>query len=303
MVHTSQDPPGTAVELRLLSALVTVADEASVSAAAARLRVAQPSLSRQLRLLERRLGLPLFERSGRRLRVTTAAQPVVDAARRALAAADDVVRTAHRAADGRVGRLAIAVLPSCSPVLLVDALAAFRGQHPQVETSIVELTDSEQHRALREGRIDVGLALIEPPPHDLPHQVLLREQVCLVVPSQHRLATAGRARLEDLTGEQLIFFSRADQPVGRRWLTDQLRAAGVPTEPQQATLTNIVATVAAGLAVTVMLQSFESILRPPGVRFIPLDDLAIDLIMAWRPGPEPAVVRAFRREITRLCAD
>src|SRR5688500_4164690 len=102
-VHTSQEAPGAGVELRLLRALVAVAEESSVSAAAARLRVAQPSLSRQLRLLERRLGLPLFERSGRRLRVTAAAEPVVAAARQALATADEVVRVARRAADGRTG--------------------------------------------------------------------------------------------------------------------------------------------------------------------------------------------------------
>lgn len=298
-MHTSSETPGTRVELRLLTALVAVADEASVSAAADRLHIAQPSLSRQLRLLERQLGLPLFERRGRRLRVHVAAEPVVDTARRTLAAADDVVRTAQRAADGRIGRLAIATLPSCSPVLLVEALAAFRRRHPGVETSVVELVDAEQHRALREGRIDVALALIEPPPDDLPHQVLAREQVCLVIPDQHRLAAAGRARLEDLAGEHLVFFSRADQPIGYRWLCDRLRAAGVPTEPQESTLTNTVATVAAGLAVTVMLRSFETILRPPGVRFVPLDDLTIELIMSWSAGPETSTVRAFRRAITR----
>src|SRR5205823_73605 len=139
MVHTS-----TGVELRLLHALVAVADESSVSAAAERLRIAQPSLSRQLRLLERRLGLALFERDGRRLRVAPVAAPVVDAARRAIASADDVVRAAQRAADGRTGRLAITVQPGCSPLLFMNALGAFRRAHPHVETSMVELPDDEQ---------------------------------------------------------------------------------------------------------------------------------------------------------------
>jgi DNA-binding transcriptional LysR family regulator len=84
-VNKPSTASGTGVELRLLAALVAVADEWSVSAAAVRLHVAQPSLSRQLRTLERRLGLTLFERSGRRLQVTAAGEQVVTAARRALA--------------------------------------------------------------------------------------------------------------------------------------------------------------------------------------------------------------------------
>jgi LysR family transcriptional regulator, benzoate and cis,cis-muconate-responsive activator of ben and cat genes len=286
------------MELRLLRALVAVAEESSVSAAAARLRVAQPSLSRQLRLLERRLGLRLFERSGRRLRVTAAAEPVVEAARQALATADEVVRVAHRAADGRTGRLAIAVRTGSSPLLLMDVLAAFRRRHPDVETSITELTDDQLHHGLREGRLDVALVRIAAP-DDLPHQVLMKEPLRLVVPSHHRLAGAERARIGDLAGERVVFYGRSVQPVAHDWLTLQLRAAGLSTVLQEATLPNILATVAAGLAVSVLVSAYESILRPPGIRFVPLDGLTVDLIMVWGTGPESPALRAFRHEIQR----
>jgi DNA-binding transcriptional LysR family regulator len=295
-VHISQEAPGAGVELRLLQALVAVAEESSVSAAAARLRVAQPSLSRQLRLLERRLGLPLFERFGRRLRVTATAEPVVAAARQALATADEVVRAAHRAADGRTGRLAIAVRTGSSPLLLMDVLAAFRRRHPEVETSITELTDDQLHHGLREGRLDVALVRIAAP-DDLPHQVLMKEPLRLVVSSHHRLAGADRARIGDLAGERVVFYGRSVQPVAHHWLTEQLRAAGLSTVLQEATLPNILATVAAGLAVSVLVSAYEAILRPPGIRFIPLDGLTVDLIMVWRPGPESPALRAFRREL------
>lgn len=291
-MHTS---PDAGLELRLLQALVAVADEASVSAAAERLHIAQPSLSRQLRLLEQRLGLPLFERAGRRLKVTQAAEPVVAAARQALDAADEVLRVAHQAARGQVGRLAIAVLPGCSPVQLVGALARFRREHPLVAVSITELVDDDQWRALREGAIDVALNLIEPAPDDLRHQVLAAEQVCVVVQEEHRLAGKESVRFSDLADEPLTFFNRSDQPVGHRWLADRLREAGVRTTVQEATLTNIVATVAAGLATSVMLRSFQSILQPPGVRFVPIEDCAIDLILTCRQGPVPAAVEAFTR--------
>lgn len=298
-MHTSSP----SLELRLLHALVAVADESSVSAAAVRLRVAQPSLSRQLRLLERALGLPLFERAGRRLRVTPAAEPVVAAARQALAAADDVVRAARRAATGHTGRLAIAVQPGCSPLLFMDALTAFRRRHPHVETTMVELTDDEQRRGLRDGRLDLALTRVAPPADDLPHQVLVREPLSLVVPAAHRLANATRAELADIGGEAVIFYPRSVQPVAHRWLTEQLRAASLPTTLQEAGLTGILATVAAGLAVSILVSSYEAVLRPPGVRFVPLDRLAVDLIMTWPAGPESATLRGFRRELTQALTE
>lgn len=285
------------MELRLLHALVAVADESSVSAAAARLRIAQPSLSRQLRLLERRLGLPLFERAGRRLRITPAAEPVVDAARATIATADGVVRAARRAADGRTGRLAVAVQPGCSPLLFMNALSAFRGRHPRVETSMVELSDDEQRRGLHEGHLDLTLTRLAPPGPELPHRVLVREPLSLVVPERHRLAAAKRVRLEDLADDAVVFYPRAAQPVAHQWLTEQLRAAGRPTTLQEASLTSIFATVAAGLAVSVLVSSYQDVLRPPGVRFVPLDGLGVDLIMTWWSGPESATLRAFRREL------
>jgi DNA-binding transcriptional LysR family regulator len=297
-VNKPSTASGAGVELRLLAALVAVADESSVSAAAVRLHVAQPSLSRQLRTLERRLGLTLFERSGRRLQVTAAGEQVVTAARRALAAADDVVHAAHRAAVGQVGRLRISVLPGTSPMMLVGGLAAFRRRHPGVETTVTELPDDEQHRALREGRIDVAFNGMVAPPQDLAHRVLMTEPLCLVVPSGHRLAEADRATIRDLAGERVVFFDRSVQPIGHQWLTEQLRAADVATELQSATLMNIFATVAAGLAVSVLVRSYSSLLQPAGVRFVPLTDVSADLIMLWRPGPESDVVRAFREEMT-----
>ncbi|HEU5266480.1 MAG TPA: LysR family transcriptional regulator [Jatrophihabitans sp.] len=299
-MHSSEEVPGGGgVELRLLGALVAVAEESSVSAAAARLRIAQPSLSRQLRLLERRLGMPLFERSGRRLRVTPAAEPVVDAARHALASADDVISVAHRAAAGRTGRLAIAVQPGCSPLLFMDALSAFRRSHPLVETSMIELPDREQQRGLRDGRLDLALTRLAPPAADLPHEVLIKEPLSLVVPPDHRLAGADRTRLAELTGENVIFYPRAEQPVAHEWLTAQLRAAGLPTTLHEASLTNILATVAAGLAVSVLVSTYEAVLRPPNVRFIPLDGLTVDLIMTRPVGRESPPLSAFRRELTR----
>lgn len=290
------------MELRLLHALVAVAEESSVSAAAARLRIAQPSLSRQLRLLERRLGLPLFERAGRRLRVTPRAVPVVEAARQAIESANDVVRAARRAAAGHTGRLAIAVQPGCSPLLFMNALSEFRRRYPQIETRMVELSDDDQRRGLQDGSLDLALTRLAPPAADLPYQVLTNEPLSAVVPARHRLAKESRIDLADLGGEPIVFYPRAVQPVAHRWLTEQLRAAGLSTSLQEASLTSILATVAAGLAVSILVSSYECVLRPPGVRFVPLSGHAVDLIMTWPSGPQSPTLQAFRRDLGRTLA-
>jgi hypothetical protein len=104
-------------------------------------------------------------------------------------------------------------------------------------------THDQLHHGLREGRIDVALVRITAP-DDLPHQVLMKEPLCLVVP---------------LAGERVVFYGRSVQPVAHHWLTQQLRAAGLSTVLQEATLPNILATVAAGLAVSVLVSAYQSI--------------------------------------------
>ena len=120
----------------------------------------------------------------------------------------------------------------------MDVLAAFHRHHPDVETSITELTDDQLHHGLREGRLDVALVRIAAP-NDLPHQVLMKEPLRLVVPSHHRLVGADRASTGDLAGERVVFYGRSVQPVAHHWLTQQLRAAGLSTVLQEATLSNI----------------------------------------------------------------
>src|SRR5262245_57034486 len=112
--------------LRQLQYAVAVADSLSFRKAAERCHVSQPSLSAQLAQLEDALGVRLFERDRRGVLATAAGQELVERARRALVAADDLVAAARRAGDPLAGTLRIGVIPTISPYLLPAATPALR---------------------------------------------------------------------------------------------------------------------------------------------------------------------------------
>src|ERR687885_395673 len=152
------------MELRHLRHFVAVAEELHVGRAAARLHIAQPPLSRQIRDLERDVGAPLFARVPRGVALTPAGHAFLPEARLTLAQAERARRTAQRAARGEIGRLRVGFVEAATfSGILPDVLRFFRKHYPDVALELLELSSLQQAEALREGRIDVGL-LYSPPP-------------------------------------------------------------------------------------------------------------------------------------------
>ncbi len=145
------------MELRHLRYFVAVAEELHFHRAAARLRVAQPSLGRQLRDLENELGVLLLERNRHGTRLTDAGRAFLPAARATLAKAEEAVNVARRAAQSigvelRVGQLGVLTAPFL-PAALVDC----RRELPSLAVSLAEMEPDAQFAALGTGRIDLGL--------------------------------------------------------------------------------------------------------------------------------------------------
>ena len=144
------------MELRHLRYFVGVADELSFTKAAQKLHVAQPALSRQIRQLEEEVGVALFERSHRSVRLTEAGQVFLGEARSLLAQSAQAVRAAQ--ATGLVGRgsLNIGYVWGLFHSLVPAAVARFRQAFPDVAVNLFDLTATEQVAALVEGRLDAG---------------------------------------------------------------------------------------------------------------------------------------------------
>jgi DNA-binding transcriptional LysR family regulator len=147
------------MDLAQLEAVVAIDDHGSFTAAATALALTQPALSRRVATLEAELGLPVFERVGRGVRLTDAGRAVLASARRMLHERRQLVAAVHDVAGIGAGRLDVAGLPSMIATHLVDVIGAFRSRHPGIELSVTGAADSAELEALvSSARCDLGIA-------------------------------------------------------------------------------------------------------------------------------------------------
>jgi DNA-binding transcriptional LysR family regulator len=193
------------VELHQLRYMAAVAKAGSFTRAAEELYLAQPSLSVQVRKLEQELGVPLFERLGRSVRLTHAGELFLEHAQRALA---EVAEAKERIADFRnmtQGRLALGTLPSVGAHLLPSVLAAFRQAYPGVQTSLLELdVSADVERMVHDGQLDLAVIRIPRTRSDLAEQPLGREPLVVVVPPGSELADRATLSLLDLADHEFV---------------------------------------------------------------------------------------------------
>ena len=148
------------MELRHLRYFVAVAEELHFGHAASRLHTSQPSLSQQIRNLERELKVQLLVRTKRRVELAPAGQRFLEEARDILAAADRAVGLARETAREQSHKLVIGIYPETDWRLLGRALRLFAEHVPSVEILFENLTPEAQVEALHEGRIDLGFVVL-----------------------------------------------------------------------------------------------------------------------------------------------
>ncbi|MEV4177422.1 LysR family transcriptional regulator [Nonomuraea sp. NPDC049709] len=193
------------MELRQLEYLVAVAEEGGFTRAAARLHVAQPGVSAQIRRLERELGEPLFDRSGRAVRLTAVGEAVLPYARAALAAVSGMRLVADEFTGLLRGRVVMGGVSAPSVLDLPGMLAGFHERHPAVEISLVESDPEALLVGVLTGRLDLALlGLGAPLPPGVGVQVVVDQQLVAVVHRGHELAGAESIAVPELKGLPLI---------------------------------------------------------------------------------------------------
>jgi DNA-binding transcriptional LysR family regulator len=285
------------MELRHLRYFLAVAEERHFGRAAARLHIAQPPLSQQIRALETELGVRLLERTTRRVELTHAGAAYRDRVREILAAVDTAAEQAQRIGSGLVGRLAISCVGSATYSLLPTLARTLREELPDIDFSFRgEVLVPDQVTALLAGSID--LALLRPPVDEpaLRLSTLRHERLILALPEQHRLAARSRVRVTDLREEDLVVHAAHGRSVMHRVVDTLCRDAGF--EPrfrhEVAETSTLVTFVAAGLGVAVVPEPVRS-LSVAGATYRPLvDGGRVELAAATRADDtSPALAQAL----------
>src|SRR5712672_469921 len=214
---------GPAVELRHLRYFVAVAEMENVSRAALKLHVSQPTLSTQIRDLEDELGVLLFERTGKALKLTDAGFLFLKEARAILERTDEAVRNVRDFAQAGETELHVGYAPTPSGHILSATIRAFQKAMPNVHVKLHDWSNEEIAVGLRDGRLKVALvarALERGPFHDFRFEELFLEHVRLAVPPNHPFALRRSVSLADAAQEPFVGLTREDFSDYHRYLAN-----------------------------------------------------------------------------------
>ncbi|MCP2343042.1 LysR family transcriptional regulator [Actinomadura rupiterrae] len=291
------------MEIRLLGYVVAIAEEGSISAAARRMHLTQPTLSRQLRELERELGTRLFEREGRGLVPTEAGRALLRRARVILAEADAALADVRLAARGLSGRLTVAFGPSGINGPLGAALGRLHRELPGVELRLDEsFSDADMSEGVLDGRYDLSVHRLPMRDPRLASRVWWREPMSLFVPENHALASGtGPLPLAALGRIPLVLWPREASARSHDEIIALCDRAGVAPviAAEGRSVPTLLALVAAGFGGAVLADSMRS-LRRAGVTARPLAGTTTVQHLVWRADdPNPLVERA-RTALTNL---
>ena len=290
------------MELRHLRSFVIVAEELHFGRAAARLHIAQPALSRQIRQLEDEIGAALFERTPRGARLTDAGLEFLVGARETLACAERTLRRAQQVHGHAAGRLSVAFVPALLDLpQTVAVLRRFHVTHPEVRVEVRAMPTVEQREALLHGDVQIGFLYYPPADPEIVAEQLLQQEHLLAMPAGHPLAQRDSVPLALAAREPFIWFERAAAPYPYDLVRSQLEKHGLRLRvvDQAASDEARLSMVAAGLGLTLVPATPGTPSRA-GIELRPVpeidDGIGVYVAHARHPSPPAA---AFLREVAR----
>jgi len=283
------------MELRYLNAFIAVAEELHFGRAARRLQMAQPPLSQQIRQLEKELGVQLFERNTRSVRLTSAGESFLEPVRTVLDDLDAATRAAKAAGRGEYGRVTVGFAGASSHESLPLLTRAVRAAHPGLELVMKGQTYANVALSrVADGSLDLGFVRMPVDRPGVVARVIDEEEVVCALPSDHRLARRRRIPIAELAGEPFVSFpANAGSTVRDATVTACGDAGFHPRVVQEAPDSyTILALVAAGVGVTLTLSSCQHI-QQTGLVYRPLAGPGIRLraALAWRADNPSAALR------------
>jgi len=293
-------PTPRPMELRHLAYFTAVAEHLNFSRAAEALHVAQPAISQQIRALERELGVPLFDRVGKRVALTEAGRALLPHARHILAAVESAQHEVLERGSLNRGKASLGAPSTISTHLLPGLLMRFKQKYPGLEVTLREAGTETLLRFVEDNQLDLAIASTEVLPPSVEAVPFREENYILAVGRQHTLYKRKSVKMADLAGEAFILFPEGYKL--REVTLAACRAAGF--EPKVAldggAMQSALEFVAAGLGVALMPELALEGRRDIHALHIADQQLRRALGLVWRKGHylSPAA-RALRDFLTQ----
>ena len=291
------------MELRHLRYFMAVAEELHFGRAAERLHIAQPPLSQQIRQLEEELGVQLFQRTKRSVKLTETGWAFLAEARRTLEQTQHAIQVAQRTERGEQGRLLLGFVGSATCGILPKLLREFREQFPAIALSLHELTTSQQLQALHEQRIHLGV--LHPPVSQeiFATEPFSQEALVVALPERHHLAQQTSLSLAALANDPFVLPPRHLGTGFYDTIISLCQQAGFSPQVRQEAIQmqTIIGLVAAGFGVSLVPASMQQ-LKQEGVVYRSLDgaSIGIELMLAWRRDETNPTLYTFLQVIREL---
>jgi DNA-binding transcriptional LysR family regulator len=280
------------LDLRLVRYFVVVAEQRHFGRAATALRVAQPSLSRQIRRLEQQLGARLLDRTPQGTRLTEAGEVFLPAAKALLRSAARAAAQTRAAAQP--SRIAIGYTTG---LIVTPAARELRRQHPDADVHTVHLEWNAARQSLLDHRVDAVVTRLPFPTDQLHVTILYDEPRVLVVPLDHRLAGKESITLDDIADEPMPRIRDSDPTWSAFWRVDP-RPDGrrAPDGPFIDALEDKFEVIAAGQAVAITAGGSHISALRPDLTTIPLEGVEPShVVVACRADDRSRLVAAFRK--------
>lgn len=285
--------------MKHLRTLVAAIEQGSIQAAARRLRIAQPALSRRLKDLEAELGCDLLVRGVRGVVPTEAGLTLYRDGLSILDAVHQAERQTQRLGVEQTQEIRLGLVQTARKYAFIqEAIGAFNAEQPEAGVALTRASSNELAASVREGRLDATLLYEQ---HigskHCAERLIHKERYVLAAHPTHRLATAGAASLGDISGEPLVCMARQDTTNNHNPLLQQLRLQGLePAVGRWASTADEMldlVMVSGGLCITPASIIWSS---PPGhlvFRSLPEFGMELDLTIAWRQEPDTASLESF----------
>jgi DNA-binding transcriptional LysR family regulator len=284
------------IPLTSLVQFLSVAEHLNFHHAANVLHVSQPTVSRRIRLLEETLGLNLFERRHRGVRLTEAGQRFAIEVSAGIDHLDQAVRTAGAVAAGAEGTLRIGLHMPIVSGFLYDLKSHYRALWPGIEQTIVEGRSSETLAMVRDGRLDVAFVIGPVASSDCHSRLLWTEPLFAVLPATHALAGADTVRWDDLAPELFLIRQGGSGPQAFDYVAHRMAERGRTPRVQRCDVgrDTVMGMVAAGDGITITSEAATCVTMP-GIVFKKIADEPepVRFTAVWLPQNRSPALRNF----------